>query len=335
MRRFLTIVAGVVVVLAPAGRGLQARQQEGQPQQQQQQQEQKSTSEYQQKFDASRMKTFRGEVVSMDERALDGEGRGRTITLRTEDGERIDVHLAPNWFMENQRLRIEEGDRIEVRAAQASGEDYYMAASIAKDGVTLRLRDNMGNPYWACGPTAMLAGEAAMTPRLGEERARSREMWSRDGAYGRNFNPEDVRTYEGEIVAIDSFRPMAMGGRMAARAGEAREQVERRGEERRQRQASEMPLAAGHDRGVMVTLGTEDQGEIRVHLGPAWFMDNLDVELREGERLTVVGSKATWEGQDVVIASRITIQDHEVNLRDEQGYPYWAARPRGMGRGRY
>jgi hypothetical protein len=211
MKKMTVTAAGLVFVLALAGAGLQAQQRE------QQQEQQPQMSEYQQKFDNSQLKTFKGEVVALDERALDGEGQGRVITLRTEGGEKVNVHLAPNWFLDNQRLRVNEGDRIEIRAAQARGEDYYMATSITKNGETLRLRDNMGNPYWTCAPAGMagMMDEDGMMPRSREARMRSRELWGRDGLYGPNFDPKDVRTYEGEIVSIRYFEPrggMAAGG---------------------------------------------------------------------------------------------------------------------------
>lgn len=301
-------------------------------------------SEYQQKFDNTQMKTFKGEVVALDERALDGEGQGRIITLRTEDGERVNVHLAPNWFLDNQRLRVNEGDRIEIRAAQARGEDYYMAISITKNGETLRLRDNMGNPYWTCAPAGMagMMDENGMMPRSREARMRSRELWGRDGLYGPNFDPKDVRTYEGEIVSIRYFEPRRgmAAGRMETRPRAERQQQQQEMEQRQQqreerssRMAARPAQAPSLDHGMVVTLQTEDQDRLDIHLGPAWFMNNIDLELREGERITVEGAPATYDGQEIVVASRVMTDEYTVQLRDDEGYPYWAARQR-MGRGR-
>jgi hypothetical protein len=97
--------------------------------------------------------------------------------------------------------------------------------------------------------------------------------------------------------------------------------------------AAQPSQAPGLDHGMVMTLNTEDQGRLDVHLGPAWFMNNIDLELREGERVTVEGAPATYDGQEIVVASRVMTDDYTVQLRDDEGYPYWAARER-MGRGR-
>jgi hypothetical protein len=66
-------------------------------------------------------------------------------------------------------------------------------------------------------------------------------------------------------------------------------------------------------------------GPLSVHLGPTWFIDNLDTRLGVGDRVTVTGSKVTLNGAPVLIAARVQLGDDVLELRDETGRPHWAA----------
>ena len=73
-------------------------------------------------------------------------------------------------------------------------------------------------------------------------------------------------------------------------------------------------------------------GPIEVHVGPASFVSSKNVTFANGDTLTVVGSKVTMEGQEVVIAREIKKGDQVLTLRDAKGFPLWSGRRGGPGR---
>jgi len=75
--------------------------------------------------------------------------------------------------------------------------------------------------------------------------------------------------------------------------------------------------------GIHLTLSTTT-GEISVHLGPGWFIENQDTEVNAGDNVTVTGSKVTYEGSEVIIAKEVTKGDEVLKLRDDNGFPLWS-----------
>lgn len=79
--------------------------------------------------------------------------------------------------------------------------------------------------------------------------------------------------------------------------------------------------------GVHLTLATAS-GTVDVHVGPASFVSGRNFTFSKGDALTVVGSRTTMAGQDVVIAREITKGSEVLTLRDAKGFPLWAGRGR-------
>ena len=75
--------------------------------------------------------------------------------------------------------------------------------------------------------------------------------------------------------------------------------------------------------GIHLTLAATS-GAIDVHVGPASFVSGKNFTLAKGDVLTVVGSKVTMAGQDVLIAREITKGSQVLTLRDAKGLPLWA-----------
>lgn len=92
-------------------------------------------------------------------------------------------------------------------------------------------------------------------------------------------------------------------------------------------------LGPGAARGMNysgVTLKT-DQGEVRVHLGPAWYMDEQKLALKKGDTLEVTGAQITQDDTKVILAREVTLNGKKITLRDNQGFPVWGGQGRGMG----
>lgn len=79
--------------------------------------------------------------------------------------------------------------------------------------------------------------------------------------------------------------------------------------------------------GVHLFLAMDD-GTVDVHLGPAWFLDNQDIQIQEGDAVTVTGADILREGMTGFVALQVQRGDDTLHLRDEAGRPLW----RGSGR---
>jgi DNA/RNA endonuclease YhcR with UshA esterase domain len=66
-----------------------------------------------------------------------------------------------------------------------------------------------------------------------------------------------------------------------------------------------------------------DVSTIEVHLAPASFMKQYEITVHKGDRVTVVGSKITFEGKPALIAKTIVLGRDTYNFRDSKGRPLW------------
>ena len=62
---------------------------------------------------------------------------------------------------------------------------------------------------------------------------------------------------------------------------------------------------------------------IEVHLAPAAFMKQYEINIRKGDNVTVVGSRITYEGKSALIAKSVVIGNDIYNFRDQSGRPLW------------
>lgn len=117
--------------------------------------------------------------------------------------------------------------------------------------------------------------------------------WGAGSPYSRMYDAKTVETLRGEVVTVERLTPMrGMGG------------------------------------GVHLQLKTEKE-TISVHLGPIWFIENQDVEIKARDEIVVKGSRITFENKPAIIAAEIKKGDGVLKLRDENGVPMWAGWRRG------
>jgi hypothetical protein len=72
-----------------------------------------------------------------------------------------------------------------------------------------------------------------------------------------------------------------------------------------------------------VVILKSDQGNITVHLGPAWYLSQKRFSPNVGDMLGVIGSKITQNGRTVVVSREVTKNGETLRLRDDQGFPLW------------
>ncbi len=82
--------------------------------------------------------------------------------------------------------------------------------------------------------------------------------------------------------------------------------------------------------GVHASLKTDKGEAVSVHLGPAWYIDRQSVTIKQGDKITVRGSRVIIDGKPAIIAAEVTKDGQTLRLRDDDGIPLWAgARKRG------
>jgi hypothetical protein len=76
---------------------------------------------------------------------------------------------------------------------------------------------------------------------------------------------------------------------------------------------------------------------IDVHLCPTWFAKPGDVGIKKGDRVKIKGCRATIDGKDVFMASKVKKENYfELKVRKtEDGQPFWAMTPEEIVRERF
>jgi len=107
--------------------------------------------QYSKMYDPKTVETLTGEVISVDKiTPMEGMSHGVHMMLKTTK-ETISVHLGPDWYLENQDIKIEPKDKLEVKGSKITfqGKPAIIAAEIKKGNEILKLRDEKGVPVWS------------------------------------------------------------------------------------------------------------------------------------------------------------------------------------------
>lgn len=102
-------------------------------------------------YDPKTVETISGEVVSMGKiTPMKGMRYGVHMMVKT-DRETVSVHLGPEWYIENQEIKIGPKDKVEVRGSRIAfkGKPTIIAAEVKKGDQILKLRDEKGFPAWS------------------------------------------------------------------------------------------------------------------------------------------------------------------------------------------
>ena len=111
---------------------------------------------YNRMYDPTKAETVTGQVVSIEQfGSPQGSGMGAGFKLNT-GSDTLVIHLGPQWFHDQQGVKIVAGDTVEIKGAKAErmGENIFIAAEVKKGAEVLKLRDENGVPAWAgwrCG----------------------------------------------------------------------------------------------------------------------------------------------------------------------------------------
>ncbi|HPS94491.1 MAG TPA: hypothetical protein PK600_08510 [Deltaproteobacteria bacterium] len=72
---------------------------------------------------------------------------------------------------------------------------------------------------------------------------------------------------------------------------------------------------------LMVKTDTET---LEVHLGPEWYVGRLDTQIRKGDTVEVMGSKASYSGKTWIVAAEVKKGKDVLVLRNKAGVPVWS-----------
>ncbi len=112
--------------------------------------------------------------------------------------------------------------------------------------------------------------------------------WKTRSTKSRVYDPETVQTISGTVVGVEKIRP-----------------------------------TAGLPYGVHLFLQTEAE-TLSVHLGPSWFIEEQDMIITRGDKLSITGSMISFEGREAIIATALTKDGRTLQLRGESGIPLWS-----------
>lgn len=114
--------------------------------------------------------------------------------------------------------------------------------------------------------------------------------WGVDTPYGRRYDLAKEQTISGQIVSIETSAPMP-----------------------------------GMAPGMQMLVQADDGKSTRVQVGPAWYLERQDLDVKENTRVQVTGARAEIEGQPVLMAREVQFDGQLVTLRDAQGMPMWSS----------
>jgi hypothetical protein len=77
--------------------------------------------------------------------------------------------------------------------------------------------------------------------------------------------------------------------------------------------------------GMAILVDTKTQGRLHVHLGPVWYLERQEFEIKPGDEVGIKGMCEKQADKTDVIAYELTRGDYVLHLRDARGRPNWEA----------
>jgi DNA/RNA endonuclease YhcR with UshA esterase domain len=74
--------------------------------------------------------------------------------------------------------------------------------------------------------------------------------------------------------------------------------------------------------GAHITL-KQDFGSIEVHLAPATFLKQYEIEIKKGDQVEIQGVKIQFEGKPALLARVVADDNVMYQFRDSNGKPLW------------
>ena len=111
------------------------------------------------------------------------------------------------------------------------------------------------------------------------------------GQNGSMYNPNTVETLNGEVVSVEKM------------------------------------IGKGRYIGIHLTVKSSKE-VISIHLGPEWYIRKQNISFVTKDKLSIKGSRITFEGKPAIIAAEVKKGNETLLLRNENGIPLWSGRRR-------
>jgi hypothetical protein len=79
----------------------------------------------------------------------------------------------------------------------------------------------------------------------------------------------------------------------------------------------------GMDPLLAVEVHTPERTLVHVHLGPVWYLERHEADLKPGDEIVVKGFCQTLAGRERLMAAEVAHKGQTLQLRDSQGNPVW------------
>lgn len=135
---------------------------------------------------------------------------------------------------------------------------------------------------------AVFASASESIAQGGMGRGRGSRGWGPGNQYCLSYKPDTTVTISGEVVSVEKTVPRK-----------------------------------GTFYGVHLMVKTAEKA-ISVHLGPGWYVEGQGIMFEPEDKLEITGSKVTFDGEEVIIASEVKRGDEVLKLRDGNGIPAWS-----------
>ena len=112
--------------------------------------------------------------------------------------------------------------------------------------------------------------------------------WASTNNFSRRYDTNTLVTVQGAVVRLETFNP-------------------------------ERGMSPGVR--AVVQSGTE---QVTVHLGPQWYVERQDIQIKPKDEVVVTGSRVTIPDGTVIAAGTVLLGDQTLHLRDAAGFPLWS-----------
>jgi len=114
-------------------------------------------SPYNRLYVVSERDKFKGTVLEIKEVApLSGMAPGVALLVRGSDGDTVEVHLGPRWFIDPKKVGIKKGDKVTFKGswAEVGNKEAFLASKVQKgENFQFKVRRSRdGMPYWTMSP---------------------------------------------------------------------------------------------------------------------------------------------------------------------------------------
>ncbi len=83
----------------------------------------------------------------------------------------------------------------------------------------------------------------------------------------------------------------------------------------------------GISKAVVLEVKTSE-GIQKVFLGPEWFLNQNQVQLREKQKIKLVAFETVMNGETMLLVREMMMAENKITLRDKNGFPQWGG-PKG------